>query len=131
MKSHITMLELCRDKAVSAGIRSYNGWYGVHLTELEHRQVYSSAKYNVAPGRTVHKKHVLNWELIGECFSMDMSLETDDPYVIWFRVPDVMMPTLEEYARRNLMPEDRAITEVTWPQLAKLGLRHPRPEGMP
>lgn len=121
-KSHITMLGLAKDKAISMGIRSFDGWYGIFLRDEELKKVYAAEKFNVAPGRTIHKRHVLNWELIGECWAMDMDMDLDLPFLVWFAVPEVMIPSLKDYGKRHLLAEEKAIINVTWPALAEKGL---------
>lgn len=122
MKGHISMLEMCREKAESAGIRAFKGWCGIFVTSDEMEVIYARESFNVAPGRTVHKRHVQNWERIGEAYGMDMDMTTVSPFAVWFDIPDCMLPSLAYFLETHLMPEERAIKRVQWPFLQELGI---------
>lgn len=122
MKSHIAMLELVRRKAENAGIRAFRGWIGVLATEDEIKRIYAENQFNVSPGRTVHKRQIINWQLIGEAFPMDMDLENDEPFAVFFDIPSVMMPSVEGFLTTHLMDRHKVIERVQWPHLVEQGL---------
>lgn len=122
MKSHITMLEIVRRKAENMGIRSYLGWVGVLITEKEIRKIYAENAFNVAVGRKVHKRHIQNWEMLGEAFGLGMSLDDDKPFAVFFDIPDLMRPSVRPFLESNLMTEDKVLWVVQWPALVEKGL---------
>lgn len=123
MKSHIKMLELVKDKAESMGIRSYNGWYGIYATEEEIKKIYAANMFNVSAGRTVHKRHVENWELIGEAAALDMEIKGNNPFVVFFAIPPHLTISFRDFGAKSLLGPERGIEQVTWPYLVEKGLR--------
>lgn len=122
MKSHITMLDLVRRKAENQGIRAFRGWVGIFATEDEIRTIYAANKFNVSEGRKVHKRHIVNWELIGEAFALGMNLEDNEPFAVFFDIPATMMPSVQGFLTTHLMQRDRVIERVQWPHLQEQGL---------
>lgn len=122
MKSQGTMLNIVRQKALAKGIRAHSGYVGVLATSDEIRQIYAAETFNVAPGRKVHKKHILNWELIGEAFAYKMDLDKDEPFVVFFDIPISMMSEVNRFLQQHLMTSERVIYAVQWPALVEKGL---------
>lgn len=114
------MLELIKDLAMEKGIRCRGEWFGLYATDAEIRQVYARHAFNVAKGRRVHKRHVENWQQIGEVYVMG-DLETDD-YAAFITVPEFIRMQMPRFAQINGLTMDKAIQDTTWPALVELGL---------